>query len=108
MPQTIRFFARDTDLPLSLGLVVDFSGSQDLFVARHNKDLEKFLRAVLRPSDQVFAVGFGNHLWLLSDKEADVAVVAEAEKQYAKSHESYPDLGPSEERVLGTAPFDAI
>src|ERR1019366_10065622 len=27
-PQTIRYFARETDLPLTLGLMVDTSGSQ--------------------------------------------------------------------------------
>jgi Ca-activated chloride channel family protein len=40
VPQKIAFFARSADVPLNLGLVVDFSGSQGSFVKPHHKDLE--------------------------------------------------------------------
>ena len=43
VPQTIAFFARSADVPLTLGLVVDFSGSQEHFLKQHNKDLQIFL-----------------------------------------------------------------
>ena len=58
-PQTIRYFARDTDLPLTLGLMVDTSGSQ-----RHVLDAERsasyrFLDQVVRPEkDRVFLLQF--------------------------------------------------
>ena len=67
VPQKIEFFARSTDLPLTLGLVVDASGSQDHFGKQHKKDLEVFLKQILRPQDRVFLLCFGNHLRLVSD-----------------------------------------
>jgi Ca-activated chloride channel family protein len=41
VPQRIQFFAREKEIPLSLGLVVDVSGSQDKFIKQHNKDRMK-------------------------------------------------------------------
>ena len=40
VPQKIESFAKGTDLPLTLGLIVDVSGSQDHFGKKHKKDLE--------------------------------------------------------------------
>jgi VWFA-related protein len=54
--QKIEFFAKSTDVPLTLALIVDVSGSQDSFGKQHEKDLEVFLKDVLRPQDRVFLV----------------------------------------------------
>jgi len=61
--QKMQFFARQTELPLSLGLIVDVSGSQEHFLKQHNRDIQTFLQEVLRPSDKTFAVCFGNHFY---------------------------------------------
>ncbi|HMD32142.1 MAG TPA: hypothetical protein VKG84_09535, partial [Candidatus Acidoferrales bacterium] len=37
-PQKIAFFARSVDLPLTLGLVVDSSGSQEHSAKKHQQD----------------------------------------------------------------------
>ena len=66
-PQPISFFARGEDLPLSLGLIVDASGSQEHFVKQHHHDLRLFLKNVLTPRDRAFVIRFGNHLRLASD-----------------------------------------
>src|SRR3979411_1518273 len=42
VPQRIAFFARSTDVPLNLGLVMDVSGSQQSFIKPHLKDLQAF------------------------------------------------------------------
>lgn len=49
VPQKIAFFARSSDVPLTLGLIVDASGSQDRFTKQHQHDLEMFLKEVLGP-----------------------------------------------------------
>lgn len=67
VPQKIRFFAHDDQLPLSIGLIIDESGSQEKFVEEHERDIEAFLHQVLEPNDQAFALCFGNHLRLVSD-----------------------------------------
>jgi VWFA-related protein len=50
VPQKIAFFARSTDLPLTLGLIVDASGSQEHSIKKHERDLEVFLKEVLGPT----------------------------------------------------------
>lgn len=67
VPQKIKSFARSTDLPLTLGLLIDVSNSQDPFGKEHKKDLEVFLKEILRSQDRVFLLCFGNHLRLVSD-----------------------------------------
>ena len=108
VPQTIRFFARETELPLSLGLIIDVSGSQDKFVARHIRDVETFLHAVLRPSDHVFAVCFGNHLRLVSEETSSGSAVVDGLERFRKGAGGMPEIGPREDRELGTALYDAI
>jgi hypothetical protein len=66
-PQKISFFAKSTDVPLTLGLIVDVSGSQDHFSKQHEQDLQVFLKEVLGPKDRAFLVTFGNHIRLISD-----------------------------------------
>ena len=66
-PQKISYFAKSTDVPLTLGLVVDASGSQDHFEKQHEHDLDTFLKAVLGPKDRAFLVGFGNYVRLVTD-----------------------------------------
>jgi hypothetical protein len=62
VPQKIAYFARSVDVPLTLGLIVDASGSQEHFLKKHQHDLEVFLKDVLGPKGRVFLVGFGNHI----------------------------------------------
>lgn len=106
--QTIAFFARSTDVPLTLGLIVDASGSQDHFSKQHRKDLEVFFRDVLGPKDRVFLVGFGNHIRLVSDFSASGASLLDDWKRYEKDGGRLPEIGPKEDRDLGTAFFDSI
>lgn len=108
VPQVIQFFARETELPLSLGLICDVSGSQDKFLKRHNHDVETFLNTVLRPSDHVFVVCFGNHLRLVSDGTPSGAAVVDALERFRKDMGEFPEIGPKEGRELGTALYDAI
>jgi len=108
VPQKIHSFAKSTDLPLTLALIVDASGSQDHFGKQHQKDVELFLKQVLRPQDRVFLVCFGNHLRLVSDLTSSPEQVLDNYEHYSKSSRSFPELGPKEDRDLGTAFYDAI
>ena len=108
VPQKISFFAHSSDVPLTLGLIVDFSGSQEHFEKQHHKDLQQFLKEVLGPKDRVFLVCFGNRLRLASDLSADGSQLVDALKRFEKGDRDFPELGPREERILGTAFYDAI
>ena len=52
VPKKISFFAHSVDVPLTLGMLVDFSGSQDQFSKQHERDLQVFLKEVLGPKDR--------------------------------------------------------
>ncbi|HMD10646.1 MAG TPA: VWA domain-containing protein [Candidatus Acidoferrum sp.] len=108
IPQKVAFFSRSADVPLTLGLVVDASGSQDHFSKQHKNDLEVFFKDVLGPKDRVFLVGFGNHIRLVSDFSQSGGDLLELWKQYQKSTGRFPELGPREDRDLGTAFYDSI
>jgi Ca-activated chloride channel family protein len=107
-PQKIAFFARSVDVPLTLGLIVDASGSQEHFSKRHQKDLEVFLKTVLGPKDRAFLRCFGNHLRLVNDFTQSGAEMLEHLKEYEKKPDRFPEIGPREERDLGTAFYDSI
>ena len=106
--QKIAFFAKSSDVPLTLGLIVDASGSQERFSKKHEKDLEIFLKRVLGPRDRVFLLCFGNHLRLVNDFSQSGADVIEHLKEYEKNPNHFPELGPQESRDLGTAFYDSI
>jgi Ca-activated chloride channel family protein len=118
VPQKISFFAKSTDVPLTLGLIVDVSGSQDHFSKQHEQDLEVFLKEVLGPKDRAFLVTFGNHIRLISDFSQSGPEIIERMKDYQgrdkgkgkdkRKHVVFPELGPTENRDLGTAFYDSI
>jgi Ca-activated chloride channel family protein len=106
--QKIAFFARSSDTPLTLGLIVDASGSQDHFTKQHQHDLEVFLKEVLGPQDRAFIVCFGNHLRLVSDFSASSSELVDRLSAFQKGSRSFPEIGPKESRDLGTAFYDSI
>lgn len=58
-PQTIKYFARQTDLPLTLGLLVDTSMSQERVLDSERAASFRFLDQVLREKkDQIFVMQF--------------------------------------------------
>jgi Ca-activated chloride channel homolog len=104
--QPISFFARGEDLPLTLGLIVDFSGSQEHFVKQHQHDLGVFLKDVLSARDRAFLVCFGNHLRLAADFSSSGSELIDGLKKLEKR--DVPEIGPREYRAGGTAFYDAI
>lgn len=106
--QKIVYFAKSADVPLTLGLIVDASSSQDRFSKQHEKDLQVFLKNVLGPKDRAFLLCFGNHLRLVSDFTQSGPEMMERLKQYEKNSDRFPEIGPKERRDLGTAFYDSI
>ena len=66
LPQTIRYFSRESDLPLTIGLLVDTSQSQDHVLEPERKASYTFLDRVLREgSDTAFVAHFDTHVEVL-------------------------------------------
>ena len=67
-PQTIKFFSRESNLPLTLGLMVDTSGSQRNVLTAERAASLKFLEQVLREDrDLAFVLHFDFEVELLQD-----------------------------------------
>jgi VWFA-related protein len=65
--QTIQHFSRETDLPLTLGLLVDVSASQERLIDTERQAASQFFSSVLRNKDEAFLISFGKSTELLQD-----------------------------------------
>lgn len=65
--QTIQYFSRESNLPLTLGLLVDTSMSQRRVLGEEKTASYKFLDRVLRENDQAFIIHFDHDTELLQD-----------------------------------------
>ena len=70
-PQTIKYFTAETNLPLTIGMMIDSSGSQ-----RNVLDMEKevggaFLKQILTDKDEAFVISFDITVDLLQDFTRD-------------------------------------
>ena len=67
-PQTISYFSRETDLPLTLGLLIDTSMSQRRVLGQERTASYRFLDQVLREDkDKAFVIHFDREVELLED-----------------------------------------
>ena len=67
-PQTLKYFACETDLPLTLGMLVDTSMSQRRVLSEERDASESFLAQVLREDkDKAFVIHFDREVELLQD-----------------------------------------
>lgn len=66
-PQTIKYFAPESNLPLTLGILIDSSGSQERVLPMEKKIGGEFLNEILRNQDLAFAFSFDVNVNLLHD-----------------------------------------
>ncbi|MCP5116386.1 MAG: VWA domain-containing protein [bacterium] len=65
--QEIRYFARETDLPLTIGMLIDVSKSQENLIETEKFAGSRFFSEVLRMKDMAFLISFGVEVELLQD-----------------------------------------
>jgi VWFA-related protein len=65
--QTIKYFTRETDLPLTIGLLVDVSNSQRNLIEIERRAANSFFSSVLKKKDVAFLISFGADSDLLQD-----------------------------------------
>src|SRR5260370_42115714 len=65
--QSVKYFTRETDLPLTLGLLIDVSVSQMNLVEIEKNASYQFFGSVLRKQDLAFLISFGASADLLED-----------------------------------------
>ena len=124
-PQAVRYFAQQTDLPLTLGLLIDTSGSVRRIIDQERNASREFFWQVLRENkDAAFVIHFDHDVELLQDltgshRQLDRAL-DEVETQEVRLYRrrgaspgGYPPAqgGPQRGGTIvrgGTALYDAI
>jgi VWFA-related protein len=92
-PQTIRYFAREIDLPLTLGLLVDTSMSQRRVLGQERTASYRFLDQVLRESkDLAFVIHFDREAELLQDLTSSRKQLEDALAQLELPQQDQPQL----------------
>lgn len=66
-PQTIKFFSSETNLPLTLGLLIDTSGSMASVLPMEQEIGSDFVKQVIRPKDLAFLINFDVNVELAQD-----------------------------------------
>jgi VWFA-related protein len=74
--QTLESFSQE-DVPVSMGILIDLSGSMRGKIEQVNKAALAFIRAS-NPRDQVFLIGFNDEVELLQDYTSDIDEVTDA------------------------------
>ncbi len=72
-PQTIKYFSAESNQPLTLGLLIDTSGSQRRVLPMEQEVGAAFLRDVLTPKDLAFLINFDISVDLIQDYTSDAA-----------------------------------
>ncbi len=77
-PQSIKYFAAESNQPLTLGILVDTSGSQRGVLGMEQEVGASFLHDVLTPKDMAFLINFDIHVELDQDYTSDASRLAQA------------------------------
>jgi VWFA-related protein len=77
-PQEIRFFSRETDTPLTLGILIDTSASQVHVLGVEQREATTFIEQVIGKKDLAFVLRFDTEVELLQDLTANKRLLAQA------------------------------
>ena len=109
--QKIRYFARETDLPLTLGLLVDVSRSQANLIEAERRTAGQFFSHVLRKKDMAFLISFGSEVELLQDYTGSTRLLSDAlENLEVRGAVGgvHPGPVPTISKPRGTVLYDAV
>lgn len=77
-PQTIKYFAAETNLPLTLGMLIDTSPSQTRVLEMEKEVGGQFLDQILREKDLAFVISFDLDIDLLQDFTSSTRLLKQA------------------------------
>ncbi len=104
--QEVKYFARETDRPLTLALLLDTSGSMRNVLPVEQETGARFVEQVLRPSDLALLMTFDVNVDLLQDFTSEAERLEAALK---RAHINAPvSMGPIPRNPAGTRLHDAI
>jgi VWFA-related protein len=107
----IKYFTRETDLPLTIGLLVDTSKSQERLLDIERRAAYQFFSKVLRKKDLAFLMQFGAEAELLQDDTNSPKLLQDGLNQLRLSVPVgglHPGPVPTMSSQAGTILFDAV
>jgi len=110
-PQTIKYFSRETDLPLTIGMLVDVSASQENLIEIEKSAASQFFSQVIKKKDQAFIISFGSESELLQDLTNSARLLQRGLnglKLNSGFSGIHPSTVPGADRPHGTVLFDAV
>ena len=110
-PQTIKYFSRETDIPLTMGLLVDVSGSQANMIDDERQAGSQFFSSVLKKKDVAFLISFGADSDLLQDITGTPRLLQQGlGRLKLNTGYSGPTAGPvpTMSKARGTVLYDAV
>jgi VWFA-related protein len=108
--QQIDYFTLASDVPLSLGLLIDTSASQAATLPAERDEAKAFLRAVLSADDEAFVLSFDRDFALLQPFSGDMALLTLAiDSLHVDEPSTATATSPSAAgRARGTRLLDAV
>ncbi len=104
--QEIRYFTRETDLPLTIAMLLDVSGSVRSVLADEREAAGQFFDTVLRPTDHALLLGFSSTLVLWQDfTPSSQRLKTALEQLHAVRFRGLPPVGQA---MPGTLLYDAV
>src|SRR5690349_5955235 len=110
-PQPIKYFTKETDLSLTIGLLVDVSGSQRNLIEVERSAASQFFSQVLRKKDEAFLISFGEEAELLQDYTNSPRLLTQGLNQLRPSsgvQGLHPGPVPTIGQPRGTVLYDAV
>ena len=94
-PRAIQNFWQESDLPLTVALVADVSGSQAGYIRSHREAIAQFLKQVIGVRDRAMVVEVAQKSWLISGLTGSSADLSAAvERIGTPEGKQSPLLGP--------------
>jgi VWFA-related protein len=110
-PQTIKYFTRESDLPLTIGLLIDVSASQKNLLDIERQAAHQFFSQVLRKKDEAFLISFGEESELLQDYTNSPKLL-QAGLSHLQINSGASGIGPGPVPTIsqprGTVLYDAV
>ena len=109
--QDIRYFTRETNLPLTIGLLVDVSRSQERLIDTERQAATQFFSQVLGKKDLAFLISFGEEAELLQDYTGSAGLLRkglDGLKVNAPPPQIHPGPVPTIYQPRGTILYDAV
>lgn len=109
--QTIKYFTRESDLPLTIGLLIDVSGSQINLIEQERRAGGQFFSSVLRKKDMAFLIQFGADTELLQDLTGTPRLLQDGLRRLKPNMGMsgvHPGPVPTMSKQRGTVLFDSV